>query len=161
MPVRVSWLREERGPDGEYVEAARGHPVAGVWREMGSVHVLHYEEQVVEGDGAQSVRTVLRLEPLRAALVRYGDVAWQHTFEAGKQHASLMRVGPLTLRTAIATKRLEMHVTPRGGRVEVEYDLALGESREPEDAVHQSVRVTVWFTVEERETAQPGASGPG
>ena len=77
----------------------------------------------------------------QVSLMRTGEVCSQMVFEQGRRHLSVYSTPYGTLEIAVATQRLENHLTLQGGTLEIDYSLEMDHALVGFVAFRLSVRV--------------------
>jgi uncharacterized beta-barrel protein YwiB (DUF1934 family) len=152
-PVTVHWVRISHPlMDGSVAreEETEEYVVPGaVWRQRNGLHYLTYHDPNVSDENSQTDsplgdarsggnRTTLRLESQQVTLIRFGDVAWNHTFRANVRSTSSLHMGQGNLAVEIDTHGLSVEVEQAGGRIRCEYVLLLAD-------VPQQVKLEITF----------------
>jgi uncharacterized beta-barrel protein YwiB (DUF1934 family) len=111
----------------------------GVMRELGDALELEYEES--ELTDMEGTVTNIIIQGPQVSLMRTGEVCSQMVFEQGRRHLSVYSTPYGTLEIAVATQRLENHLTLQGGTLEIDYSLEMDHALVGFVAFRLSVRV--------------------
>lgn len=119
------------------------------WKQSANVHEISYRESPEEPhrqarSGAAPPEppnlTICRLEPTVLTWQRHGGVEWEHVFETGDMHSSIMTVpGVGSIEVKLRTQSLQISVGPTGGSIDVAYDMTMSD-------VTQYIEISMRFT---------------
>lgn len=93
----------------------------GTYSERGDVRFIAYNEYDLD-DPKLHYTSVLKLEPGCLTLSRSGS-STRLVLEKGQRHLCLYDTGFATMSVGVFTSRLEHDLSPKGGRLHVEYTL--------------------------------------
>jgi uncharacterized beta-barrel protein YwiB (DUF1934 family) len=93
------------------------------YRKNDAFYIIYDESEIT---GMECTTTTLKIESRRVTLIRMGNINCRQVFVKNEQHTSSYKTHYGNLILTIFPKEVDINLTPRGGRIDLEYELEVG-----------------------------------
>lgn len=100
-------------------------------------YILYNETHL---SGMEGTTTTLKVEPQRVTLNRMGTAEQKTTFETGILNAGFYVTPYGTMRISVLPSKVEVDLTERGGSINLEYELQLGQEKVSDNQLQITVQ---------------------